>query len=87
PVPVGFSDGVRLIFLLLVFGGTVAQMHDITPSSSVTTLPFKNVFVNPFITLFLGFKAAFCTFFLRLRYCRELRKSPKNGYFVKTFPE
>jgi hypothetical protein len=86
-VPVGFSDGVRLIGLPLICGGTVAQVHDISSSSSVTTLPFKNPFVNPFITIFLEFEAAFCTFILRLQYHTELRKSPKNKDFVKTFPE
>jgi hypothetical protein len=51
-VPVGFSDSVRLICSSLICGGTVAQVHDISSSSSVTTLPFKNAFVNLFYGYF-----------------------------------
>ena len=71
----------------ILSGGTVAQVNDITSSSSVTTLPFKNAFVNPFITIILEFIADFSAFFLRLQYRTGLRKTPKNRHFVKSFPE
>ena len=43
----------------ILSGGTVAQVHDITSSSSVTTLPFQDTFVNPLLVAFFEYTAAF----------------------------
>jgi hypothetical protein len=84
-VPVGFSDGVRLICSSLICGGTVAQVHDISSSSSVTTLPFKNAFVNPFLWLFLGIRQLFGYFFCDYTIARSCANPLKIGILSKPF--
>jgi len=62
-------------------------MHDMTSINSETTIPFMNTAVKPFIVAFLALRGILGIIFLRLHYDAAVRKHPKYGVLVKSYPE